>query len=271
MMSTPASTRRHRVSRWPSAEGPAVPERLGLALGWAVAPLFALTSFLRQARTFHPAGVVARAEVEALPSGRWLGELLAGPALVRFSGALWKSERHFPDVLGCAIRFRASPRVSPEPEEGDQDLLFATIRKPWTMPFAPLATDVRDYLSNRYFAVSPFDVPDFGRVFFRAVPEQRSPDTGLRGERLAGAIAARRAQLRLEVRHPHRLAWTPVARVRLVELVAIDQARLSFDPFRAGRALVPRGLVHAMRRGAYAASQAARPASAVSEWRRAPA
>lgn len=51
--------------------------------------------------------------------------------------------------------------------------------------------------------------------------------------------------------------WEPVAAVRLLE---VDQAALRFWPDRAGRGLVPRGFVEAMRRGTYFLSQAARPA-----------
>ena len=38
------------------------------------------------------------------PAGA-LGAALAGPALVRLSGALWKSQWEHLDVLGCALRF----------------------------------------------------------------------------------------------------------------------------------------------------------------------
>jgi hypothetical protein len=51
---------------------------------------------------------------------------------------------------------------------------FATIRRPWTMPLAPLATVTTDYLANDYFAVSPFSLegdPNGSRVYFRIHPQ----------------------------------------------------------------------------------------------------
>jgi hypothetical protein len=47
-----------------------------------------------------------------------------------------------------------------------------------------------------------------------------------------------------------------VARIHLLEAVDVDQDLLRFSPFRAGRGIVPRGFVHALRRGAYTASRA---------------
>jgi len=41
--------------------------------------------------------------------------------------------------------------------------------------------------------------------------------------------------------------------------VNIDQAALRFSPFRTGRGIVPRGLIHASRIVPYPASQLARP------------
>ena len=236
---------------------------VGAALGWAVAPLFALTSALRHARTFHPSGTVFLAEVT--PLGHALGERLRGPALVRFSGALWKGDRERFDVLGCAIRFRHTEAPSPVADAGDQDLLFATIRRPWTMPFAPFMTNAHDYLANDYFAVSPFSVPGFGRAYLRLRPD----DDGGRGaygesrvERLLRAVSRGDAKMRFEVRRSWRHEWATVALVTLRRPVEIDQERLRFWPFRNGRGITPRGLVHGLRRGVYSMSQRARPSHA---------
>ena len=167
------------------------------------------------------------------------------------------------DVLGAALRFRASRVVTPFASDGDQDLLFATILSPFTMGLAPFTTTPGDYLSNTYWAVSPFDSPVGGRVKFRLVPNAASPPAhaghGGREERLLLAVAEHRSALRLEVRHTFARAWLPLVTVALVERAALDQEALRFSPFRAGRGIVPRGLVHALRRPAYAASQRARP------------
>src|SRR4051794_13282844 len=107
-------------------------ERVGELVGWAMAPVTGGVSALRRARMFHPKGVVYRAEVTPAKDTRWraVAERLSGPAMARLSSAWWQ-ERDLPDALGCALRFG-----------DDQDLLLATIRRPWTTPFAPLSTRV---------------------------------------------------------------------------------------------------------------------------------
>ncbi|MEO6574700.1 MAG: hypothetical protein ABIP89_12725 [Polyangiaceae bacterium] len=239
-------------------------ERAGIVLGWAIGPVFAGISFARHARTFHPTGETFLANVEPFQVGARLGEILRGPALVRFSGALWKDERPRPDVLGCAIRFRRTWAHSPDPLPGDQDLLFATIRHPWTMPLAPFFTNARDFQGNDYFAVSPFDAPGFERCYFRLRPN-RPPRNGYRLheegriERLRSAIAAGEALFRLDVRREGETRWFPLAVIDVREHAFVDQERLRFSPFRTGRDIVPRGFIHALRRGVYALSQLARP------------
>ncbi len=234
-------------------------ERAGTVAGWIVAPLFALTTTLRRARTFHPTGLVFAADVTPAEGAVGAGERLRGHALVRFSSALWKGRRELLDALGCAVRFRHAREPSSEPGEGDQDLLFATIRHPWTTLLAPLTTDVHDFLANDYYAVSPFDVPGLGRARLRLRAERRAEVTDApRAERLFAAVARGGVRLHLEARAAGERAWRPVAVVTLREAVDVDQERLAFSPFRAGRGFVPRGFVHALRRGVYALSQRAR-------------
>lgn len=238
-------------------------ERMGVLVGWAAAPIFGAVAWARRSRVFHPEGIVLSARVEPVasePRAAIVADRLSGPALVRFSTALWKRGKEWPDALGCAIRLRARPEPSAEPDARDQDLLFATIRSPLTTPLGPVGTHVHDFLANVYYATAPFDVRSFGRAKLRLVPEVRSNgrDGGAdRGERLVRAVARGDATLRLELRRTFHRAWTPIARVVLEEVVLVDQDRLRFSPFRAGRGIEPRGFVHALRRGAYAASQAA--------------
>ncbi len=242
-------------------------ELVGLLLGGLLAPVTGLTSFFRRARTFHPEGQVFRARVEAAVSSGPLAPVAArleGDALVRLSTALWRGGREWVDALGLAIRFRRSPQVSPDAAPDDQDLLFATIRSPWTTLIAPLSTEPHDFLSNDYYAVSPFAVVglDFlGKVKWRLVSAGPSFGNGNRAERLASAVEAGTAVFQLEARGlglRHR--WHKVATVRLKEAVAIDQAALRFSPFRTGRGIEPRGFIHALRHATYAASQSLRPA-----------
>lgn len=238
-------------------------EAVGRALGWLLAPAAWQGARLRRARLFHPDGVVYRAEVRPMAAegaAAGLAARLAGPALVRLSGGLlrWRGgDRARPDVLGVAVRFRESEAVSAEVAPGDQDLLFASFRFLWTLPLGPLTTDVRDFLSNRYYAVLPFDVAGVGPARFRLVPVRASAGDGDRRERLERAVAAGAAVFRLEMRLRRR-RWAAVAEIALRERVQVDQQSLRLTPFHTGRGIVPRGLIQATRAAAYAASQRGR-------------
>ena len=235
-------------------------ERAGRIAGFLSAPWFAAGSWLRQARVLHPRGQTYEARV--VPSagrGQALGERLAGQALVRCSGAMWKRPVPWFEVLGVAVRFRGAHAASPVPETDDQDLLFATIRRPWTLATAPWLTDASDYLSDDYFAVSPFDTPELGRVYFRLRPARASKVQGTRPERLEEAVWRDEARFVLSARPAWHLGWIEAATIELVTRALIDDDALRFSPFRTGRQIVPRGFVHALRPSVYAASQRARP------------
>jgi len=233
----------------------------GVAAGALIAPWIAAGSFVRRARFFHPRGVVLWAKVTPVQrQGAWreLGDSLAGSALVRFSGAWWKSKQWL-DVLGCAVRFTHATLPSVEPSPLDQDLLLATVRIPGTTLLAPLTTHVEDYLRNAYFGVSPFTFGELGRIKLRLMPSRPSPDAPSRAEALEEALELGFTKLWLEAR-PARLGakYERVAEIELIEPALIDQEKLSFDPYRAGRGLEPAGFVHAMRIPVYAASRRGR-------------
>jgi hypothetical protein len=236
----------------------------GRALGWVLAPLFAGVSYVRQARTLHPRGPTCQATLttdgDVSPGWAPLAERLAGPALVRLSGALWKRADRLPDVLGCAVRLVRDDRPTADAAVDDQDLLFATVLRPWTMPISPFTTDVRDYFANDYFAVSPFDVGADRPVYFRLHPLSSSVVRGSRSERLARSMEARQAVLKLEIGARPFGPWEPLSVMTLLRIAPIDGERIRFRPFRAGRGLRPLGFVHAMRLAVYASSQRARPA-----------
>ena len=214
-----------------------VSEQLGRAAGWAIgAPFLAAMTAMRRSRPLHPTGELYEATCSStVPSDdlRPLADALHGPALVRLSHALWKRPRpHVPDVLGCAVRFGR-----------EQDLLFATIKRPWTTPFAPFTTDVDAYLENVYFGVSPFEVKGIdGRLYLRLRP--------FKDEALGGFV--------VEASRRPRTAYREVARVTLDRIEEGGGARMHFDPFRTGRGIEPHGFVHALRHGAYAASRTIR-------------
>ncbi len=209
---------------------------------------------------FHPTGHTFTGKIESIIGGNFdaLGARLDGRALVRVSGALWKSEREWFDVLGVGLRIRrASAPITERAEDGDQDLLFATIRSPFTMLLSPLTTDASNFLST-YWAVCPFEVPPIGRVELRLRPFGNADIGGDRIDRFREAVRRGEAGWRLEARKTLTLHWHPVAVIQLEGEVILDQAALAFDPFRTGADVTPVGLIHAIRRAVYAASQRAR-------------
>lgn len=240
---------------------PGFAERCGLVIGAGLAPLTAALSGAREARMFHPDGVVYQASTEpstSQPELRALAQRLEGTTLVRFSSALWRGGREWPDVLGVALRFGWGSSAA------SQDLLLATIRFPWTMPLAPLATNFRSFLWNHYHAVAPFEAPGIGRFKLRLRSPRLHNGTGdARELHLRHVTLAGRAVFELELRRLATSAlarrWESIARVQLTAPFDADQAALRFSPFNEGAGLHPVGFVHALRVGAYAGSQRARP------------
>jgi hypothetical protein len=238
----------------------------GSWLGALLAPFTSSISWLRQARMFHPCGLTCRAELQVATSDAdalCVAQRLVPTALMRWSSAWWK-RWEWMDALGVALRFTTSP-LSSDASDGDQDLLFATIRRPWTLPLAPLTTRQHDFLANDYYTVSPFAAEPLGRIEFRLRSEAGVPLPGAtRTERWLAAVADRRT-LVLEWA-PYRKAWQafdgrsfrPLVRLVMTEIIELDQERLRFDPFRAGRGIEPVGWIHDARRATYAASQRAR-------------
>jgi hypothetical protein len=239
-------------------------ESLGHAVGTLWSPALRAGSALRHARVFHPDGLTCRAELTPLPVRPHLAPVaarLAGPALVRLSSAFWRRSVEWPDLLGFSVRLHADGDVTGAPSESDQDLLFATLRFPWTVGLALLTTDVHDWMRNDYYAVSPFEVEGLGRAKLRVVSLRTEASGDSRDARLKAALHADRARFRLEVRPTRGEAsghWTPLAELRLTEEVTVDPATLRFNPFRAGRGLKPVGFIHALRLPTYPQSQKGR-------------
>jgi hypothetical protein len=239
-------------------------EDLGRVIGALWGPAVRAGAALRHARLFHPEGITYRAEVIECPareSLRPLAARVAGPALVRLSSALWRGQREWPDVLGLAVRLRSEEAITEEPAPGDQDLLFATVRSPWTLGLAPLTTDTHDWLENDYYAVSPFRVSGLGRAKLRITSSRAAAPGDTRVERLEAALHAGQARFTFEV-FPRRGEaagrWHPLAELRLVEQVTLDPVTLRFWPYRTGRGIRPVGFVHALRIPTYRQSQEAR-------------
>jgi len=250
-------------------ESSSLRELAGVWVGRLLAPAVARISRARNARMFHPVGRTYQAKVEVEPGlaapWRELAERLSGPALARFSGALWRGNFEHIEVLGVALRFRETMSVSAQVSGGDQDLLFATIVSPFTMLFAPFTTNAHDYLANRYWAVSPFDVGHSEHVKFRLSPlapdarQQTARTRVARDAALAEGVKQAAIPLRLEARRTFEVGWRALATVWLTTAADVDQEALRFSPFQTGRGIVPSGFVHSLRRATYSASQRARP------------
>jgi len=237
--------------------------------GVLLAPITALVSRIRHARMFHPDGIVYGARVEELNPRddkvasdlRRVASRLAGDAIVRFSSAWWRGDKEWIDALGMAVRFQETP------SRRAQDLLLATIRFPWTTPFAPLTTNVFSFLWNHFHAVSPFVVDGVkSRVKIRIRSpriDNASPETR-RAEHLAETVARGEAIYVIEARrlsrNPFRRTWEPFARLTIegAPITELDQQALRFSPFHDGRGIHPSGFVHYLRVASYAASQRAR-------------
>ncbi|HET9624599.1 MAG TPA: hypothetical protein VFP84_24695 [Kofleriaceae bacterium] len=259
----------HRPPDEPEPAAPRAPphgvrEQLGEWIGRLWAPAIAQISRARHARMFHPDGLTFAGRVSPVDSEHAeLARALDGRVLVRCAAALWRGGVEHLDVLGFALRVRRGdgPALDERAEPGDQDLLFATIRSPFTMLLSPLFTDASDFVDQRYWAVCPF--AHGGRRYeLRISPVAPPPRPALkqpRAARLLAAVHAHRAMWRIEAREPWTLQrWRAVAHVVLERPVTIEQAALAFEPFRNGLGIVPVGLVHAIRRTAYAASRAGR-------------
>jgi hypothetical protein len=240
-----------------------VREAIGRALGGILSPLAAGGSLIRGARLFHPEGVVYDAEVLPIANEGALGEVgqrLAGAAIVRLSGALWRGRgAALPDLLGVAVRFKGSGERSAAPAPSDQDLLFESTPSLGLLPFAMLTTNTRDFLANAYYAILPFVVEELGQVKWRLCPGGVATTGENRRERLDQAVALGLAVFQLEVRPAKRRdRWVPVATIALCERLDVDQDKLEFSPHRSGLGIFPVGLLQAARAAVYPASQLGR-------------
>lgn len=238
---------------------------IGLAvlfgLGWITSASFLAVpiffyALARGRRAFHADGTIYRAEVKALDAV--VGPRLAGPALVRLSGAFNDEGKPGSDVLGMSVRLRHAVDPPDDARIGDQDMLFGTFESFASASKDREKTNVADYLGNEYSSVAPWKVDGVGVVHLRAMPPplQDPARAPTRLERLDVDIAADRAVFRIEARNGG--TPTPVAELRLLERTTLPGRTLRISMFRTERGVKPVGFRNGVRAVVYPVSQAAR-------------
>ena len=237
-------------TRWLAVIGLAIGFVLGALLGLVLGPVVFLISAWRAARAVHAEGVVCRAELIARDPA---AERLAGPAVVRLSGALDPQATPGSDVLGMLIRMPPDGSA-----RSDQDLLLGSFRSFVTAARDRAATDAGDYLANRYSTVTPWCVPGRGPVILALVPPPAAPrERGSdRLARLTADLAADRARFALAVRA--RGSDDVIGELRLVERLPVDDRALRASMLHQGRGIRPLGIRNGIRATVYPLSQIAR-------------
>lgn len=223
-----------------------ISETVGKILGIPLGVLTFGVSFLRNARTFHPTGILAHCTVKTFDHS----PVRFHPyALARFTGAIWKHNQKLPDVLGISFRFSEKPVTTTTPLKSDQDLLFASFRLPVQTPIAPFMTKYHKFFLNTFYAISPFQTEnDYGK-FSLTIREKISEGSRMDNMRLN---IKEHATLLL------RFNGEGVAEITLEEEKYLDQEELRFNPYRNGLGIYPRGLVHSLRIFVYPMSQSGR-------------
>lgn len=238
---------------------------VGVVVGVVLAPIFFLWSLARGKRAVHADGVLCQAEVvpvDGAEPARSIGARLAGPALVRFSGAFQPEGGAKPDILGIAIRLRVAADRDAAPQIGDQDLVLGTFESFRSAGADKAKVVVGDYLANHYDSVTPWRVTGIGTVRLRAVPgaARELSRAASRRDRLATDIADGVAELslgyHLDDGNPGPV--TPIATLRLTAMSPLAAHQLRESLGRTGRGATAIGLRNGMRRIVYPVSQLAR-------------
>jgi hypothetical protein len=227
---------------------------LGALVGVLIGiPIF-FVSLVRGARAVHADGVVCRAELIAKDDV--VGPGLAGPALVRLSGAFEAQASSSHDVLGFDVRMQKTSTT--DAHVGDQDVLFGSFESFHTAAHDKAATNIGDYFNNKYSTVTPWLVHGGGAAILRLTPTQSLPAdrATTRLARLDADIAADQARMTLNVERGG--VSTHIAELRLLERLPTDARALRASMFRQGRKLRPVGFRNGIRATVYPLSQLAR-------------
>lgn len=217
-----------------------------------VGALYGALSKLRQARSFHPDGIVFEATVEIdRPSAELAGAPLlatagAHPAIVRLSRGLGLPEP-LPDVLGLTVRF-----VNVHGPGRHQDFLMVE-----SLDGAPghhVILPVRSFFDRPYSSILLYRIGSEIRLV--GALQVTDPEPGATAfaelERTAGerAVAFDLAVASLRGR------WQAIGRIRLGERLALSEGeRIRFNPWNTGGGIRPTGPLMGVRDAAYRGSQ----------------
>lgn len=225
-------------------------ELCGKVISYPLGLISFSVSFLRNARTFHPSGIVVQCEVENevnIPFSFHLN------ALARFSGALWKRQESWKDTLGIALRFSREKVIGPYSLPDDQYLLFASFKHAYETPISPLLTHSSSFGKNEYFAIAPFLISD-KKYFFKLNFLNYIADNSSRSQELRKNIKNHTVMM-IRFREEADPEWRMAARIRLLREMSFNQEELAFNPFLNGCSIVPVGFIHSLRTFVYPMSQ----------------
>lgn len=217
------------------------------------AGLFRRLSDARDARVFHPRGVLFRARWEPVHAPRVIGDspLVTGEhdALVRFSRAVGVPAPA-PDILGVAIKV-----LDVHGPGRDQDLLLASSGNAPVL--RRLLLPMRDFGGTTFSSLLPYAVGD-GRALVTASAAAHRRDQLTYAAIEDGTVDPPMLTVELRTLAGRRV---PVATVVPGERLSPEAAAdIRFDPWHTGRSLRPTGLLNRLRRPAYQASQEGRDA-----------
>jgi hypothetical protein len=207
-----------------------------------------LLTRLRGARVFHPHGRAYATEVEVGPTapiapGRYRG-------IVRLSRGLGLPEP-WPDVLGLAVRMLNADGVG-----GMQDLLLVS-----SLPAVAgrhVILPGRGYGGAFYSSVLPVRTGSRTMIVGALPVWTGHPQPLARLAEIDRAVGSALRGFDLLLAGPVG-AWSHLARVDLTRaLPAQDSEAVRFDPYHQAAGLAPAGVLNALRRRSYAASQRAR-------------
>lgn len=222
--------------------------------GIAAAALFFTTSAIRGARTFHPVGAAFEATFTVVePAGVGV-QLLDTPgthdAVVRLSRGVGLSAP-WPDVLGLALRVLGAhgPGVH-------QDLLLVTSGEGPIV--RQLFVPTTSFGGARFSSVLPYRLDD--RVVLFGARSDDLDGRRLLLEDIGREGATSPVRFSIDIAAP-RGAWEPVARLDIGRQLSGRTAEgLRFNPANTGGGIRPIGVLQAVRRLSYGASQVGRSA-----------